>query len=458
MTVAPAGDLAREFRQTAALALPVMLARSGHIVLTTVDTMMTGLASAEDLAAYAIGTVPFMLVMLLGLGMLTGTIVLVAQAVGAGRPQDAGAVWQLSMLNAVALGLLGLVTLLDGAALVRLLGQPKALVEPGGGVVRMLAYGLPGLLLFQATSFFLEGIRKPAVGLAVMIGANLLNLPLNWLLIGGHWGLPAMGAEGAALATSIVRWLMALAMIAFVLTMAQRRAYGVTAPLTGLRARQRRFLALGLPVAAAQGLETAAFQVLIVFAGWLGIIQLGAFQIVLSLASLIYMATIGIATATSVRVGNAVGRRDGQAAERAGWVGLGAGIAAMICLGPLFLLWPTTIAGIYTSDPPVLLLAAAVLPLLAITNITDCSQGVLAGAVRGAADVRIPTLFYVLGFWGVQAPLAWTLAFPVGMGLHGLVVAIFAGCTVVAALLSWRFRHLARHGRLLPAPAPAPAT
>ncbi len=428
-----------------------MAARVGQLALVTVDTVMTGRFAAQELAAYALAQAVFMTLMLLGMGLVTGTVVLVAQADGAGRPRECGTIWRTALADALFLGAGMALLLLPGPWILRALGQEPALAATAGTTLRMLALGMPGLLAFQVTSFLLEGIRRPYLAVLVMLLGNLANLALNAVLIEGRLGLPAMGAAGAALATSLVRTGMAVALAVLALRLPVVRTYGLLGPSVPVPRLRRRLLALGVPVAASQGLESTAFNLLIVMAGWLGATALASFQILLNLTALVYMLTIGVATATAVRVGAAVGRRAlGEAAAAAG-TGLLAGRRATGRLALLLVLARGPVLGAYSADPAVLALALPVVLLLPPALLFDCAQGVLGGALRGGSDVRLPTLLYLVAFWGVQLPAAWVFAFPGGLGVAGLVLGILVGCAVATLLLGGRLFSLLRSGRLAPA-------
>ncbi len=428
-----------------------MAARIGQLALVTVDTVMTGRFAAGELAAYALAQAVFMTLMLLGMGLVTGTVVLVAQADGAGRSAECGTIWRTALADALVLGALIALLLLPGRTIFLALGQDATLAETGGRTLRMLALGLPGLLAFQVTSFLLEGIRRPYLAVVVMLAGNLANLGLNAVLIEGRLGLPAMGAAGAALATSLVRTGMAVALALLALRLPAAPAYGLVGPPVPVPRLRRRLFALGVPVAASQGLESTAFNLLIVMAGWLGATALAGFQILLNLTALVYMLTIGVATATAVRVGAAVGRRALPEAAAAAGTGLLAGLLATGLLALLLVLARGPVLGAYSADPAVLALALPVVLLLPPALLFDCAQGVLGGALRGGSDVRLPTLLYLVAFWGVQLPIAWAFAFPGGLGVAGLVLGILVGCAVATLLLGGRLLLLLRSGQLAPA-------
>ena len=432
--------LRAHLRATMRLAVPVMLARLGVLTIITMDTAMSGHASGADLAWYSVAIAPQIPLMLVGIGLLMGTIVMTAQAVGAGTPERCGAIWRSALVHAAVAGVVMAGACVFGEAFLRAAGQPEDIAVGGGRVLAAIGFGLPGVLLYVATSFFLEGIGRPVPGMVIIIGANILNVGLNWLLIFGHGGFPAMGAEGAAIASSIVRWCMFLAAAVYVLRFINRRRFGIAAaadPAERLGPRMRR---IGLPMGIAHGLEASAFAVMTLFAGLLGAAVVGGYSVPMNLLALAFMGAIGLSTAASVRVGNAVGRGDPAGVRWCGWVAVGVAAVYLAAIAVVFALVPGGLAALYTADAAVLAIAVPTILVGAIAAIPDGVQGVLMGALRGASDVWPATFLYVFSFWVVMVPLGYWLAIPRGLGAPGLMIAVVAGATVAALLLGWRFR------------------
>jgi MATE family multidrug resistance protein len=438
----PGVDLRGELRALLALAIPVVVSRAGLLVMTTVDTVMTGRAGGDQLAYLAIGLAPFVFLMLVGTGLLTGTVVLVAQAHGAGEGPSCGRIWHTALIDALLAGLLAIIALRHTEWFLLAFGQTPAIASGGGEVAWILALGMPAMLGYVATTLFLEGLSQPRVGVVVIILGNLLNIPLNQLLIHGGFGLPPMGAAGAALATTVVRWLMLLLIVGYALVATSVRAFGSADGFRPCRRLQAKLLRLGVPFAVSQGLEAGAFQGLTLFCGWLGATALAAYQISVNVTALVFMATVGLATATAVRVGRGIGAGEPARAMAAAWLGAGATLAAMLALAPLITLGAPAIAGVYTADPGVLGVAVGCLGLVAAVIVADGAQGVLTGALRGAADVWRPMVIHVASFWLILVPAAWLLAFPLGFGVEGLLGGILAGLTVTALLLARRLKGL----------------
>lgn len=437
----PELSLREHVMRTLRLALPVMAARAGLLVMVTVDAVMSGWAGADQLAFYGIALTPQLALVLIGIGLLMGTVVVTAQLDGAGRALECGRIWRLSLINAVLVGTLFGLLLLPGTAILYALGQNQEIATGGGQAVVMFAYGMPGIMLFTASSAFLEGVSRPMPAMVVMGLANVLNAALNYILMFGPF---EMGAAGAALATSITRSIMGLVLTGYILVMPGRHQFGVVAPMAGHWHLERRLVGLGWPMAVSFALEHGAFFAAATFAGWLGTASLAAYQIVLNTMALIYMLAIGIAVATGVRVGNAVGRGDRPGMALAGWVGVGIGVVVMVALMPVLGFGGAVIASIYTDDPTVTRLAVGGLVIASWILVVDAGQGILVGALRGAADIWTTLVIQTVSFWIVSIPLCYFFSFYANKGISGLLFGLFFGLTMACLSLGWRFAVLSR--------------
>ena len=434
-------DFRARVRAIAKLAVPVTAARAGMLVLIMVDTAMTGHASSTELAFYGLGHAVHMVCMLIGVGMLIGTAVLCAQAMGAGALAECGVIWRIAAVHALALGALFALLALAGTQIYQLLGQEVALAAGAGGVLAILNLGLPGQLVFTACILFLESLGRPGPGLVIMIGANLLNAGLNWLLIDGHFGL---GAAGAAWATTCVRWLIAVVAVIYIIAMADADRFNVAGPLRQGRVVGRKLRRLGYPLGLAQGLESAAFSALILMAGYLGVHAVGAFQIVINMVAFCYMGAIGVGTATAVHVGLAIGRQDQRQMRLSGWAGLFAIAVLMAALALLMAVFPGPLGRVFTQDTVLLAIVVPTLFVAAATLISDGAQGVLMGALRGAGDVWIPSALHLFSFVVIMVPAAAGFTFWAGLGTRGLMLGTFFGVTTAAVLLVVRFHVVAK--------------
>ena len=437
--------LRRHLTELVRLAAPVVVTRTGILTMATADAAMLGRASVDQVAFHGLGITPFIVITVTGIGLLFGTVVMTSHAVGRERFEECGPIWRRSLPYAAMLGLGAAIVSLFGTPFFLLTSQPPVLAAGAGTVVAILGWGAPGTLLFYTTAYFLEGLRRPTPAMGVMIVANGLNILLNWLLIFGNAGFPALGAEGAAIGTTLVRTAMAAMLIAYVWRMRDRDRYAVRSPLGRgwwrAGAAHRRF---GYAAGTSYGIESLAFGSISFFAGILGALALAAYTLQHIVFALFFMIALGIASATSVRVGIAHGRGDWADRALAGWTGLGLAAVVLGACGGVLLIWPAAITALLTIDSA---LVAATTPLIAFSAyalIADGGQVVMASALRGAGETWAPTAMHIVSYFGVMIPACWIFAFPMGWGARGLVGGIVAASIVSVTLVSIRFWYISR--------------
>jgi MATE family multidrug resistance protein len=440
----PTMKFAVHLKRTARLGGPMIVARAGLLIMVAVDTAMIGHYRTLDLAYYAAANALQVVMILVGVGLLQGTMVLVAQAHGAGAQQECGGYWRVSLIHAAVLGVIMAGICFLGEIILAAIGQTAELAAGAGAVLRMISWGLPALAMWVATSFFLEGLSRPLPTMILTLLAVLANAGLNVIFIHGALGAPEMGAEGAALATSIIRWAMFGALLLYVLKLRDRAALGIGGALVNFRRTARKLRRIGIPMGVARGLEAAAFSALTMLAGLLGTVPLAGYQIAFNLVALVFMCAIGVAGAATIRVGNAVGRYNAADVRSAGWSALLLIFLIMAAFAGLYLGLGARLAHIYTDDPAVLLIAAPLIFVAGIMLIFDGGQAVLMGALRGMADVWLPPVMQFVSWWGVAVPVAYVLAFHGGLGTTGLMWGVLAGALVSCASLALRFARMSR--------------
>ncbi|MFV3073163.1 MATE family efflux transporter [Niveispirillum fermenti] len=428
------------------LSVPVIIAQAGVMTMALVDTVMVGRYDARELAYYGLGNMPVGVMLGVMIGLLMGVLVLSAQAVGRGEDHLTGRIWRRSLPYALLIGFTVAGACLTGEAFLLLTGQDPELAHGGAGIMRVVALGMPAAALHLATSLYLEGMKRPLPGMVAMLIGNVLNVGLNWLLVWGNWGFPAMGAQGAAWSTTVLRWLGAIGLVAYVWWHPRRVEWGIRGGFAGWwrhAAEQRK---VGYAAGLSNGLEGSAFAGLGLFAGWLGAAAMGAYTIALNLTALPFMCALGLASATSVRVGNAFGAGDARETRLAGWTGLGVSTVCLALVGVLFLHYPGEIAGQFTHDATVTALAAPLIALTAWLLVADGGQVVMAHALRGRNDTWVPTILHFCSYYAIMMPVAYLLAFRFGQGVLGLYQGIFVASFVSVTFLSVRFWWLSRQG------------
>ena len=410
------------------------------------DTIMVGRVSATDLAAVAIGNLYFYGIAVFGMGILFALDPVISQAVGAEDKAGVARGVQRGGVLAVILSLAAMLLLLPAGPLLSLARQPPAVIP----VADAYAHGLVlGMLPFYAFAVFRQSLQ--AMGhvrpiLLSVLAANVLNAGLNWILIFGNLGAEPWGAVGSAWATSLSRWFMLLllgglgwrllrpALVPF------RRDSLALAPLL-------RFLRVGVPIGAQQSLEFGVFGAAGLLMGLMGTIAVASHQVALQLAALTFMIPVGVAQATGVVVGQAVGREDPSAARRSVGAGMLTATAFMSVTAVLFLTVPYPLARLFSNDLQVVTAAAALLPIAGVFQVFDGLQVAGAGALRGVGDTRVPMILNLVGFWFIGLPSCVALGFGLGMGPQGVWWGLAIGIGVVGTLLLFRIRR--RFGREL---------
>ncbi|MBK0399086.1 MATE family efflux transporter [Limibaculum sp. M0105] len=444
-----AARVARHVSDLLRLAWPVMLSRAGILLMAFCDIAMLGRYAPGAVGEANLGLSVFVPVLVIAIGLSSGIAPVVAHAFGRGNWAECGQAWRRGLVWSLVISTLGAWGVWQGEWVLAVLGQSPDFSAKGGAVAQALAPGLIAQTVFAVSAFYLEATRRPMAGLVVMLGANVLNFGLNWLLIFGHAGFPELGAVGAALASTLVRFAAAFAMIAIILLQRDPRHAGVTGPWEtfwgpgGWRAGYL-MRKLGFSAGLANGFETVGFAAMSLFAASLGPLALDAYSISHNLVATLFMVGLGLAVATGVRVGIETGRDRPDEAAFAGWTGLGVSVVTMSILGAAVFLGRDSIAAVYTDDPAVMARAAALFAFSALVFVPDSAQVVMGQAVRALGDAWIAILAYVLAFTILLIPVGWWMVNRGGWDESGLVVTIIGCCIVAVVLLAWRFRVLTR--------------
>ncbi len=432
------------------LAGPVVLSRAGILLISTADLMMLGRISTQATAFYAQALIPFVVLMVTGIGLMFGTLVASSHAFGRGDLKECGAIWQRSLLWALLVGLAMTVPSFWAEDFFLVARIEPELAAGAGHTAFILALGIIPTLLYSTSAFFLESLKRPAWVMAAIYFANAVNIALNFVLIDVGWDWLKTPSDGAALAATIGRFTMGIGLVAFVWFMPDRDMFGIREKLTGGWWRgsheQRRY---GYASGASYGLETVAFGVINVFAGWLGVQAAAIYGLGMNLTSLMFMLALGLASATSVRVGIAHGRRDWPDRALAGWVGFGVTIVFMLGFTLLLSLAPEATIRLYTQDPELIALAMPVFVLIAWLIVADGAQICLSNSIRAAADPWSPTYLNFGSFFIVMIPAGYILGIVQERGVVGLYEAIIIGSIASVTFLGARWIWLCRRANRL---------
>jgi MATE family multidrug resistance protein len=407
------------------------------MAMGVVDTLMVGRVSALGLAAVAMGHLYFFGVAVFGMGVLYALDPVISQAVGADDELSISRGIQRGVVLAAALSLFAMALLVPAAPLLRAFAQPADIVPTAAAYDRGLIVGVFPFYGFVVLRQCLQAMGRVRAVLVVVIAANFVNALLNWVFIYGNLGSPALGAVGSAWATSASRWFMMLGLLVAGWPLL-RPHLRVARPETLAAAPLVRLLRVGAPVGVQQWLEFGVFGAAGLLMGLLGGVSLASHQIALQLAALTFMVPVGVAQATSVLVGQAVGRGDPAAARRAAGAGVLVGVGFMAFTAVMFLAVPGPLATAFTDDPQVIAAVVLLLPIAGVFQVFDGLQVVASGALRGVGDTRVPMLVNLVGFWVVGLPFSVWLGFGVDAGARGIWWGLAIGIAVVGTLLAFR--------------------
>ena len=431
-----------ELTDTFRLSVPIVIAQLGVILMGVTDNLFVGrLLGAVPLGAAGLANGLSFLVSSIGVGALSVVAALVSKA---HSQYDAAGINRLFRAGLRVAGLFSVV--FGGLSVLMayhfdLFGQSAEVTAMAQDFTLVLSASLVPLLVFVAARQLADGLRYPRVAMMITLSALVLNAAFNYVLITGFGPFPDMGLMGSATATLLSRLFMAIGMLAYIYRSARfkpylLRAYRALPTATDVRT----ILRLGIPGGLTFFFEVATFTLAAVITGWLGEDRLAAHQIAINMASVTYMMATGIASAAAIRVGAAVGRGSREGMFRAGVAAFVLSIGFMSVAALLFFTANDWLVSLYIRDnPAVATLAATLIIMGGIFQLSDGIQVVGVGALRGLSDVNAPTLITLFSYWGVALPMSYLLGFTFGMDVVGVWIGLLAGLTIAAVLLTVRF-------------------
>lgn len=427
------------------LAWPVMLGQGGHVLVGLADSVMIGRVSTDALAAGAFGNSIFIVPLVFGLGMAMGLTTPIANADGEKDIAKAGRYLRHGLVTNMLTALVMFLILLALVPFMGQLGQDPAVETLARPYLLIISGSIVPLMFFLTFKQFAEGLSDTKFAMYASLGANFLNIFLNYLLIYGVWGFPELGLFGAGLATLISRIIMALVMVAYIVKAKKFAVYREHFNHKVWRKDHfRKLMALGIPSGLQSIFEVSAFAVAAILIGQIAAEALAAHQIAISLAALSYMMATGIAAAAGVRVANQLGARDYVTMRAAGRSSLVMVFVFMASCGLVFLAGRNFFPSFYTEDQAVVMIASQLLFIAVFFQISDGIQVVALGALRGMSEVKIPTLITFISYWIFGLLPAYLLGIKLNLGVAGIWYGLAIGLTVAAALLYWRFEWKSR--------------
>jgi MATE family multidrug resistance protein len=426
----PAGFRVGAFLQ---LAVPMIVSRAGLAVMGIADGVMVARYKPVEFAWLSLAEGTLGRVLDICVAFLIGGLLLAPRLFAQGNAQAARRVWLRTLPAALCLGIIGVVAGAYGRSLLLLIGQRADLATGAGQVMFILSIGYPAALVGIAAAVYLEGIQRARIVAVCVVVANVINLALNWIFIGGHFGAVAMGAKGSALSTTVMRWILGITLA----SVAWRTRVQETAA-TEAEPDAKTQWKLSFGSAASMAAMVALSSCLILFAGRLGVLSLAIFSAAWALAGPASLMTLGMADATGVFVAAEAGRAGRRAAATTAWscllliLGMTVAVALILCLAPQIF------AGFYAKDPAMKLSIGMLLPLVAIILVLDGIGFTMASSLRAIREAFWPAAIEVSAML-LLVPIAAALALWRGYGVQGLFIAMMAAGAVRSSGLLFRF-------------------
>jgi MATE family multidrug resistance protein len=430
------------YRKNLILAIPVILSQIGQVTVNLVDNVMVGHVGTTELAAASFAINVFHVGMLFGMGITFGLTPLVGQAFSSKNKENTGQ-WLKNGLTVHFLVSVLLCAVMSSVVLfMDKMGQSMEVVQLAIPYYLIHVSSLIPLLLFFSIKQFFEGIGNTKIAMIITIIANLVNIGFNYLLIFGNWGFPSLGLNGAGFSSLIARSLMPVIFIGMVMKKPMLKKYFHEARKSVIESRKlKQIISIGLPVGLQLVIEILAFSLGAIMLGWISKESLAGHQVAIGMASMTYLISFGMASATTIRVSHAYGAHSGNDLKHTIFASLHIVMTFMSLMGILFVLLRNQLPLLFTSDPAVIKVAASLLVVGAFFQIFDGMQVVLLGALRGMADVRIPMFMAFFSYIVVSLPVSYLFAFVFGMGPSGVWIGFVGGLSTAAILFSTRLKH-----------------
>jgi multidrug resistance protein, MATE family len=430
------------FRETLLLAIPVCLSNIGHMGVDLADTYFIGKLPehTEGQAAIALAGAFYVTFLVMAIGVSYGLTPLVAEAQAQQKTERIGNLLRHSIILNIVTSLILVLMLLAINPMLGKLGQPEAVVRLAVPFLGVILLSMIPLSIFFSFKQFAEGMSDTRMAMYITLGSNALNILLNYVLVFGHWGFPAMGMMGSCWATFIARCGMGLAMWFYVRYAARYAIYREGFRFKNLEwSYFKELLKIGVPSGLMFVIEVVAFSMPATFIGQLGADHLAAHRIALSLASMTYMISSGLGAAATIRVGHFLGMGEREQVRRAGFSAMGLALVFMILAAIVFVLFSKELPAFFNEDYTVLEIAAPLFFIAAIFQVFDGLQVTAQGALRGVQDMVVPGFIAAISYWLIGLLLSYLLCFEAGLGVMGVWFGYVAGLFAAATGLVWRF-------------------
>ncbi len=425
------------------LALPVVFSQAGQMVVGLVDTLMVGQLGTTELAAVSFANSIFILGFVISIGLAYAVTPMVGKSHGAEDRKKCG-YWLKQGLWINIISAVMLIGVMVGVSfLMPFIGQEEQVVKYAKPYYFLLVSSMLPFAVFMVFKQFAEGIANTRIAMVVTLLANVINILLNYLLIFGKIGLPELGLNGAGWATLISRIFMAIVFVVLFWNLPFFDKYKQAYLKTKLNLREAfEVLRVGFPIGGQMFIEVFAFSMGAIMMGWIGQVQLAAHQIVITLASLTYMMSLGLSSAATIKVSNFLGAKDYKSLKYAAYAILHKVIVFMAVNGILFYVFREAIPALFVNDQEVVMIAAQLMIVAGVFQIFDGLQAVWIGILRGLQDVNMPSVIAFVTWILIALPICYICGFVLNFGAAGVWFGYLSGLMIASILLQFRFRKI----------------
>ena len=432
-----------EFKYNLELAIPVMIGHLGHVLVGLADNIMVGRLGAAPLAAVSLGNSFVFIAFSLGIGFSLAITPLIAEADGKSDIEKGRNIFQHGLILCTVLGLSMFLMLVFATPLMKYMDQPPEVVELAIPYLRIVAFSMIPLMIFQAFKQFTDGLSQTKYGMHATLIANVVNVVLNFILIYGFWIFPRLELVGAAYGTLISRFAMMFFIILIMNSKEKFKVYFRRLKFGEIKKSMiSKIVNLGFPTAMQMLFEVGIFTATVWLAGTLGTVDQAANQIALNLSSMTFMIAVGMGVAATIRVGNQKGLQKYHDLRRISFSVFLQVFMIEFIFAIAFFALKDILPMAYIDNDSVIKTAASLLLIAGLFQLSDGFQVVVLGALRGLQDVKMPTYITFFAYWIVGLPISYLLGKTYGWGSQGLWVGLLAGLTTSAILLFWRFNYL----------------
>lgn len=439
----------QKIREILRIGLPIMLGQACVIILAFADNIMIGWHSVDELAASSFVNNVMNLFILTELGFATGMTPMIGADNGTGNIKGIGITVKNGLVTNGIIGGISIILLTIIYFCLDHFGQAPELMPYIKPYFAIIGISTLFALGFNVLKQFTDGICRPMISMTLLMIGNLLNIFGNWVLIYGKLGFPEMGLTGAGISTLVSRVLILIVFAVYIFKSKKMNEYARAIKDALLsRDKMKGVFKMGYPVGIQMALESSTFTFAAVMAGWLGVIQLAAHQVVITISQLFFLMMQGLSFAVSILVSNAFGRKDlGSIREyaRKGYF-MTLGISAT--LSALLYCFRYQAAGIFTDSPEVSAMAVSLFFLLFAYQFGDGLQLCFANVLRGIQDVRPIMYAAFVSYYLIAIPSAYVLGFKTSLGIHGIWLGFPIGLTLAGIFFYARYRSdLKRFGK-----------